>query len=62
MTNVKYQMEYGKSPFPLTLDPETGIKMEKGFIINQVLRPHWKALCVAFVAVIIEGLAGLFDP
>src|SRR5262245_40782468 len=36
--------------------------MEKGFVINHLLRPHWKALCVAFVAVIVEGVAGLFDP
>ena len=35
---------------------------EKGFIINRVLRPHWKALSVAFVAVLIEGAASLFDP
>src|SRR5262245_11473160 len=36
--------------------------IEKGFIINHVIRPHWKALCVAFMAVIIEGAASLFDP
>src|SRR5262245_66449973 len=35
---------------------------ENGFIINRVLRPHWKALSVAFVAVLIEGAASLFDP
>ncbi len=35
---------------------------EKGFIINHVIRPHWRALCVALVAVIIEGAASLFDP
>src|SRR5689334_21973316 len=35
---------------------------DNGFIINRVFRPHWKALSVAFVAVIIEGAAGLFDP
>jgi ATP-binding cassette, subfamily B, bacterial len=35
---------------------------ENGFIINRVLRPHWKALSIAFVAVIIEGAASLFDP
>jgi ATP-binding cassette, subfamily B, bacterial len=32
------------------------------FIINHVLRPHWKAISVAFAAVIIEGAASLFDP
>ena len=36
--------------------------MERRFIINHLLRPHWKALSVAFVAVIIEGLADLFEP
>src|SRR5262249_55497936 len=35
---------------------------ENGFIINRVFRPHWKALSVAFVAVLIEGAASLFDP
>jgi ATP-binding cassette, subfamily B, bacterial len=35
---------------------------ENGFIINRVFRPHWKALSIAFVAVIIEGAASLFDP
>src|SRR5215510_16258663 len=63
MTNVKYQMESVKRPFILAGDRRpTAMKMEKGFIIDHVLRPHWKALSVAFVAVIIEGLAGLFDP
>ena len=36
--------------------------MERQFIINHLLRPHWKALSVAFVAVIIEGLSDLFEP
>jgi ATP-binding cassette, subfamily B, bacterial len=35
---------------------------DNGFIINRVFRPHWKALSVAFVAVLIEGAASLFDP
>src|SRR6266540_3481116 len=35
---------------------------ENGFIINRVFRPHWKALSIAFVAVLIEGGASLFDP
>jgi ATP-binding cassette, subfamily B, bacterial len=35
---------------------------ENGFIINRVFRPHWKAVSVAFVAVLIEGAASLFDP
>jgi ATP-binding cassette, subfamily B, bacterial len=35
---------------------------ENGFIINRVFRPHWKALSIAFVAVIIEGAASIFDP
>ncbi|MBI1763869.1 MAG: ABC transporter ATP-binding protein [Acidobacteria bacterium] len=36
--------------------------MEKKFIINHLLRPHWKWLALAFVAVIVAGLADLFDP
>lgn len=36
--------------------------MEKQFIINHLLRPHWKALSVALIAVIVEGLASLFEP
>jgi subfamily B ATP-binding cassette protein MsbA len=36
--------------------------MEKKFIIEYLLRPHWKALSVAFVAVVIEGMADLFGP
>src|SRR5262245_32825541 len=36
--------------------------MEKKFIIDYLLRPHWKPLIVAFVAVLIEGLADLFGP
>src|SRR5262245_16526920 len=36
--------------------------MEKKFIINHLLRPHWKALGVALIAVIVEGLASLFEP
>lgn len=36
--------------------------MERRFIINHLLRPHWKALSVAFVAVIVEGVADLFEP
>jgi subfamily B ATP-binding cassette protein MsbA len=36
--------------------------MEKKFIIDYLLRPHWKALSVAFFAVLIEGLADLFGP
>src|SRR5215813_9120050 len=36
--------------------------MEKKFIIDHLLRPHWKALAVAFVAVIIDGMADLFGP
>jgi ATP-binding cassette, subfamily B, bacterial len=35
---------------------------DNGFIINRVFRPHWKAISVAFVAVLIEGAASLFDP
>jgi ATP-binding cassette subfamily B protein len=35
---------------------------ENGFIINRVFRPHWKALLIAFVAVLIESAASLFDP
>jgi len=36
--------------------------MGKKFIINHLLRPHWKALSVALIAVIVEGLASLFEP
>src|SRR5215813_2009893 len=36
--------------------------MEKKFIIDHLLRPHWKSLAVAFVAVIIDGMADLFGP
>src|SRR5262249_22784287 len=36
--------------------------IEKKFIFNRLLRPHWKALLFAFVAVIVEGLADLFSP
>ena len=35
---------------------------ENGFIINRVFRPYWKALSIAFVAVLIEGAASIFDP
>lgn len=35
--------------------------MERKFIIDHLLRPHWKALSVALVVVIAEGLADLFD-
>jgi subfamily B ATP-binding cassette protein MsbA len=35
---------------------------DNGFIINRVLRPHWKALSIAFAAVLIESASGLFDP
>lgn len=36
--------------------------MEKQFLITRILRPHWKALLVALVAVIFEGLADLLEP
>lgn len=36
--------------------------MEKQFLITKILRPHWKALLVALVAVIFEGLADLLEP
>ena len=35
---------------------------EKKFYITRLLRPHWKSLSIALVAVIIEGVADLFDP
>jgi ATP-binding cassette, subfamily B, bacterial len=35
---------------------------DNGFITNRVFRPHWKAISVAFVAVLFEGAANLFDP
>jgi subfamily B ATP-binding cassette protein MsbA len=36
--------------------------MEKRFLIRTVLRPHWKTLLVAFVAVIFESLTDVFEP
>jgi len=36
--------------------------MEKKLIIHRLLRPHWKALSIAFVALIVEGVADLFGP
>ncbi len=36
--------------------------MNRKFILKHLLRPHWKTLSVALVAVIIEGLADLFEP
>src|SRR5262245_45606349 len=60
MTNIKWKTEI--VPFPDLVIRRRRQITERGFIINHVLRPHWKALSFAFVAVIIEGLAGLFDP
>ena len=31
-------------------------------MLSRVLRPHWKVLLVAFVAVVFESMAGLLDP
>ncbi len=62
MTNVKLQMETALSYVSRDPKLESHLKIGKGFIVNHVLRPHWKALTIAFVAVIIEGMAGLFDP
>jgi ABC-type multidrug transport system fused ATPase/permease subunit len=36
--------------------------MEKRFLITDVLKPHWKALTVAFVAVTFESLADVLEP
>src|SRR5262245_41932920 len=36
--------------------------IEKKYFITRLLRPHWKSLSLALVAVIIEGVADLFDP
>ena len=36
--------------------------MEKKFLIGRVLRPHWKALLVAFVAVVFESLMDVLEP
>ena len=36
--------------------------MERKFIIDHLLRPHWKAISVAFGAMVVEGLADLFGP
>jgi ATP-binding cassette, subfamily B, bacterial len=36
--------------------------MQSTFSIARVLRPHWKALLVAFVAVLFESLADLVEP
>jgi subfamily B ATP-binding cassette protein MsbA len=41
---------------------KAGEEVEKKFIIDHLLRPHWKALAVAFVAVIVDGMADLFEP
>jgi ATP-binding cassette, subfamily B, bacterial len=36
--------------------------MERKFFIDYLLRPHWPALVVAFVAIIFEGFADLLEP
>jgi subfamily B ATP-binding cassette protein MsbA len=36
--------------------------MRKKFLITDILRPHWKALLVAFCAVTFESLAGVLEP
>jgi ATP-binding cassette, subfamily B, bacterial len=36
--------------------------MQSKLNLNTLLRPHWKALSLAFAAVIIEGLTDLLDP
>jgi len=36
--------------------------VEKKFLITDILKPHWKALTVAFVAVTFEGLADVLEP
>lgn len=36
--------------------------MENKFSINRVLRPHWKALLVAFFAVVFESLTDVLEP
>jgi subfamily B ATP-binding cassette protein MsbA len=36
--------------------------MERKFFIDYLLRPHWPALVIAFVAIIFEGFADLLEP
>jgi ATP-binding cassette, subfamily B, bacterial len=36
--------------------------MEKKFFLDYLLRPHWRTLAIAFVAIIFEGLADLLEP
>src|SRR5512143_753173 len=36
--------------------------METKFLISRVLRPHWKALLVAFLAVVFESLTDVLEP
>jgi ATP-binding cassette, subfamily B, bacterial len=36
--------------------------MEKKVLISRVLRPHWKALFVSFVAVVFESLTDVLEP
>src|SRR5262245_35955702 len=36
--------------------------MNKRFVIDYLLRPHWRLLALAFVAVIVEGATDLLEP
>lgn len=36
--------------------------MEWRFIVRHLLRPHWKSLAAALLAVLIEGIADILDP
>src|SRR5687768_11718549 len=31
-------------------------------LVRQLLRPHWKLLAIAFLALLVEAVAGLLDP
>ena len=36
--------------------------MNKRLVIDYLLRPHWKPLTIAFVAVAVEGVTDLMEP
>jgi ATP-binding cassette subfamily B protein len=36
--------------------------MEWRFLVDHLLRPHWRTLAVAFMAIVLEGLANLLEP
>jgi ATP-binding cassette subfamily B protein len=46
----------------VTAQKPTGNIRRGGVRISQLLKPHWKTLTIAFLAVIIESLTDLLDP